>query len=73
MSLLTLKDVALGCAQFIVIPGLLERLARKWFLSTHRKLNAKDAAVLSQRLTRAFIALNLTQGMMILSFLVFYS
>ena len=57
------SSMLLKCvAQFVVFPGVLERLARVLLSRTHPRLSSAECAVLSQRFTRAVTALSLAQG-----------
>ena len=56
------STVLQALVHFVGAPLLLERVARVFFLRTHVNISAADAAVLSQRLGRAGMALNLVQG-----------
>jgi hypothetical protein len=57
-----LPTLASGVLQFVALPAVIERVGRLFFERTHAKLAAADRAVLSQRLGRAVMALNLVQG-----------
>jgi hypothetical protein len=48
--------------QFIVLPGVFERVMQVVFRRTHARLTEKQVLVLSQRVTRAFVALRMVQG-----------
>lgn len=54
--------LASGVLQFVALPAVIERLGRVFFDRTHTGLAPADRAVLSQRLARAVMALNLVQG-----------
>ncbi len=56
------RTVARGVLHFVALPAVIERVARVFFERTHKHMSAADRAVLSQRLGRAFMALNLVQG-----------
>lgn len=61
-SLMTQRAVLQCAVQFIAVPALLERTVNFVLKRTHTHLNAADAGQLSQRFTRAWIALSLVQG-----------
>ncbi len=57
-----LPTLASGVLQFVALPAVIERVGRVFFERTHTQLAPADRAVLSQRLARAVMALNLVQG-----------
>ncbi len=62
MSLLNREALLLCVGQFVLVPAVAERIVNWLLLRTHKKLKFEDINTLSQRFTRAFIALNLVQG-----------